>query len=250
MRPKEFPEKITISAVSYLNTKPFLFGIEKVMNKNDIELSVDIPSECANKVINGRADVGLVPVAVLPLLKGYRVITEFGIAANGKVASVLLFANCDLHNISEIMLDYQSRTSVELVKILAKEKWNISPEWTHATPGYEQEIGGSKAAVVIGDRSFHLKGHYKTEVDLAEEWKSLTGLPMVFAVWVANDNVSNKFVHQLNEAFIYGIENTALVVKNLKDDCGINLSEYYTTYVKYQIGKDEKKAIELFISKI
>src|SRR4051812_36736309 len=125
-------DKIKISIVSYLNSKPFVYGIEHSDLLNEIDLQQDIPSVCAQKLIDGKVDIGLIPVAVLPLLKEKYIISDYCIGAVGKVASVMLYSDVPLDRISSVLLDYQSRTSVTLVKVLAKNFWKISPEWISA----------------------------------------------------------------------------------------------------------------------
>ncbi|HTF05926.1 MAG TPA: menaquinone biosynthesis protein, partial [Bacteroidia bacterium] len=177
--------------MSYLNSKPFIYGLEKLPPK-DCELSLDIPSECARKLLSGEVEIGLVPVAVLKSMPQYHIISDYCIGAVGKVDSVKLYSEVPLEKIDEVLLDYQSRTSVALVKILAKELWKINPRWSPAQEGFETEISGTKAAVIIGDRTFSLpgpkdssRGKYSYEYDLSEAWFTLTGLPFVFAVWAS-----------------------------------------------------------------
>ena len=132
--------KIKLSVVSYLNSKPFIFGLEKPWMKEHIELELDIPSVCAMKLLTGKVDVGLVPIAILPELKEYHLLTDYCIGANGDVNSVLLVSQVPLESISRVLLDYQSRTSVLLTRVLAKRFWKINPEWEAAEADYESTI--------------------------------------------------------------------------------------------------------------
>src|SRR5687768_5763961 len=174
-----------ISAVSYLNTKPFIYGIEKVLDPKLYSLQLDIPSVCAEKLVSGQADLGLVPVAVLPQLKEYYLVSDFCIGAVGAVDSVMLYSFVPLGEIEEVLLDYQSRTSLLLARVLAKEYWKICPRWVNAGEGFENDIRDRTAAVVIGDRTFSLSGKFPFQYDLSAEWHKMTGLPFVFACWVA-----------------------------------------------------------------
>src|SRR2546428_3316192 len=117
--------KIKISAVSYTNTKPFLYGIEQsgILTKNIIDLSLDIPADCAEKVIDGRADVGLIPVAALLKLPYYEIISDYCIGANGAVNSVFLFSTKPINEVKTIRLDTESRTSNNLAKLLIINYW-------------------------------------------------------------------------------------------------------------------------------
>ncbi|HNF48735.1 MAG TPA: hypothetical protein PLF48_05095, partial [Chitinophagales bacterium] len=110
-----------LSAVSYLNTKPFLYGLEHAAIADETEISLDPPAVTAEKLIHNEVDIALIPVAVLPLLKQPKIISPFCIGSNGKVATVCLFSDVPLEEIETILLDYQSRTSVQLVQILCRE---------------------------------------------------------------------------------------------------------------------------------
>jgi chorismate dehydratase len=149
-------QRIKVSAVSYINTLPFLYGINNSEIKDQLDLSLDIPSDCAKKLLSGEVDIGLVPVAILPQLKEYHIISDYCIGAVGDVDSVALYSDVPLDEIESVYLDYQSRSSVNLVKVLAKEYWHISPTWNDTTDGYENKIEGNIAGVIIGDRTFNL----------------------------------------------------------------------------------------------
>src|ERR1035437_2307974 len=161
---------LRISAVSYVNSKPFIYGIQHGGFLKDYSLSLDIPSVCAKKLRTNQVDIGLAPVAIIPELKNYFILPDFCIGANGPVMTVMLYSEVPLKEIKNIFLDYQSRTSIMIVRILAKYFWKISPNWTQATIGYEANINGPTAGVIIGDRNFSLSGKFKYVYDLSEEW--------------------------------------------------------------------------------
>ena len=120
-------KKVKVSVVSYLNSKPFIFGLQQSHIINDIDLSLDIPAVCAQKLLEDKVDIGLIPVATIPLLKEKYILSDYCISAIGKVASVLLYSEVPLEKIEKVILDYQSRTSVQLVQVLAKHFWKIKP---------------------------------------------------------------------------------------------------------------------------
>ena len=204
--------KVKISAVSYLNTLPFLQGIKGSPLLDQIDLSLDIPSDCAKKLMENEVDLGLVPVAIFPQLKEHYIVSDYCIGANGKVDTVALFSEVPLNEIKSIYLDYQSKTSVNLVQVLAREYWNINPEWINTEVGYEEKISGTTAGVIIGDRTFNLSKTYQYKYDLAEAWKEFTGLPFVFACWVANKKLPAEFIESFNAALKIGVDDIALVV--------------------------------------
>ena len=245
-------EKIRISAVSYLNSLPFVYGLNHSALKNECDISLDIPSVCAEKLISGKVDVGLIPIAAISQVSNAHIISDYCIGANGKVKTVCLFSEVLLTEIKTILLDYQSRTSVMLVKILAKEYWKINPEFVNAEAGFEQNIKGTTAAVVIGDRAFSLSfGEGRGEAfDLAEEWKKFTGLPFVFACWVANKKLPATFISDFNNALKNGLDNIDKTLEEFPPSI-ISTAEakkYLTENISYELDEEKKRAMKLFIA--
>jgi len=242
-------QTIKISAVSYLNTKPFIYGIEQDGFLQNCFLELDIPSVCAARLISNEVDVGLVPVAVIPLLEKYEILTDYCIGADGPVGSVVLYSEVPLNKIEKIMLDYQSKTSVALVQLLAKKFWGIAPEWIKAGPNYEQQIGGTIAGVVIGDRTFDMTNKFRNEYDLAQEWKKHTSLPFVFACWVANKNLPDEFKNSFNKAVKYGVDNRETVAKKLQQEKKYNtdITNYFNNCISYQLDDAKREAMNLFL---
>lgn len=240
--------KIKISLVSYNNTLPFLYGLQNSRIIEKIDLSPDYPAICADKLIKNEVDIGLIPVAVLPELKDYRIISDYCIGAEGEVASVLLLSDCELESIKKIHLDYQSRTSVKLVKILAGEYWKINPGWKNTKQDFEKKTGKNEAAVIIGDRAFKYRNNFKFSYDLSAEWKKYTGLPFVFAVWAANKSLDENFIAEFDKSLKSGIENIDKVVKNYSSE--IDLYKYLSQNIDYDFNERKKQALNLFLSKL
>ncbi len=242
-------EKIKISVVSYLNSKPFIYGLEHSGILNEIDLQLDIPSVCAQKLIDGKVDLGLIPVAVIPKLSEKFIVSDYCIGAEGKVASVMLYSEVPLHQIKTILLDYQSRTSVTLVKVLAKEYWKINPQWAATETDFENSVSGNVAAVIIGDRTFGLENKYAYAYDLSEEWEKFTQLPFVFACWVANKKLSEQFIACFNQALKYGLNHRHLLIEELnsKKNYPTDIGVYLTQSIKYNFDDRKKTALELFM---
>lgn len=198
-------QRIRVSCVSYLNSLPFIYGLQQHPISEQIELTTDIPSSGARKMIDGTADLGLLPVAVLPMIPKAIILKPYGIGADGDVRSVMLFSEVPLDEIETILLDYHSRTSVLLVQKLANQFWKIAPQFLPAQPGFETEVKGNVAGLVIGDRALAMHGSFHYSYDLSLEWKKFTGRPFVFACWVANRPLENDFVNAFNEALGYGL---------------------------------------------
>ncbi len=241
---------IKISVVSYLNSKPFIDGLERSGLLNEIDLQLDIPSICAEKLIDGKVDIGLIPVAVIPLLPEYHIISDYCIGAEGKVASVCLYSDVPLNEITSVLLDYQSRTSVTLVKVLAENFWKIHPQWIKAGTSYEKNVGGTTAAVIIGDRTFGIENKYKYTYDLAEEWQKFTGLPFVFACWVANKKLPETFITSFNSVLKSGLDNRPALIARLKATNLYNtdIDAYLNKSISYDFTTAKKQALELFLN--
>jgi chorismate dehydratase len=241
--------KIKVGAVSYLNTKPLIYGFEKGMMRNELNLLFDFPSNIARKLLNDEIDIGLVPVAALPAMKEHYIVADYGISCDGAVASVCLFSDVPLVEIKTVLLDYQSRTSVALLKILLKEHWKITPELIAAEKGFEQNISGSTAGLVIGDRAFKQIPVSKYHYDLGVAWKEMTGLPFVFAAWVANKKLPADFITSFNKATAEGMKHIDEIVAQNKFD-GYDLHQYYTQNIIYLVDENKLKGLELFLQKL
>ena len=152
--------KYKVSAVEYLNTIPFIYGINNSEISNQIELLLDFPSECARKLSKNEVDIALVPVAILKKNPEFKIVSDFCIGSNGKVDTVCLYSETPLEEIEKIYLDYQSRTSVELLRILCREHWKVSPKFKNSEKGFENKIEGRTAALIIGDRAFSANKKY------------------------------------------------------------------------------------------
>lgn len=242
--------KVKVSVVSYTNSLPFVYGLENYEGEKNFELEKDIPSLCANKLVNDKVDVGLVPVAVIPELKEHYIISDYCIGADGEVASVLLLSDVPLNEIKMVLLDFHSRTSIQLVQVLSRNYWKIAPIWKKTTENFISHISGTTAAVLIGDRTFALKGKYKYAYDLADEWKKFTGLPFVFAAWVANKKLPEVFLTSFSNAIHFGIANKEEVIRllNQKQIEGFDAAHYLNQNISFELNSAKKKGMDLFLS--
>jgi len=243
--------KYKVTAVSYLNTKPLLYGIFKSDIAKKIDLQLDMPSVCAQKLKDGRADLGLVPVAIIPELATPHIISDYCIGTVGAVKTVCLYGDRPIEEWTAVYLDYQSRTSVELTKFLLKEHWKLKPQLLAAQPGYESAIGGTTGGLVIGDRTVGLEEQFPYVYDLGEAWMVHTGLPFVFAAWVSNRPLDEDFVTEFNLALQVGLAAIPELIYLLPvSQKGFNLQEYYTKYISYRLDDAKRRALSLFLSLI
>ncbi|MEZ5015759.1 MAG: menaquinone biosynthesis protein [Flavipsychrobacter sp.] len=241
--------KIKVAAVSYLNTKPLLYGIERSQIRTEMELLLDYPSQLAEQLMSGAIDMALLPVAVIPDIPNARIVSDYGIAADGVVASVSIFSQVPLEQIETLYLDYQSRTSVRLAQLLFEKHWKQTVEYKPATEHYIDYINGTTAGVIIGDRAFKQQDNFEYIYDLSEAWKAYTGLPFVFAAWVANKDLPTEFLEAFNKANALGLSNIdAIVEDNPFPYC--DLKKYYTDNIHYYLDEDKKKGLQQFLELI
>ena len=242
-------DKTRVSIVSYLNSKPFLYGLRNSGITDQIEISIDIPSKVASKLRHGATDIGLIPVGALSDLGQFNIIGDHCIGAHGNVRTVVLASDVPLSDIDTILLDYESRTSVLLVRVLARFFWGREFTYRQTCIGYENKsIGGSTAGVVIGDRVFNVEKKYLYTIDLSEEWVKCAGLPFVFAVWVSNKNVSEQFQKDFNHALDYGIKNISEIVRLERENYpDIDIQDYFFRNLNFMLDENKKAGMNKFI---
>lgn len=236
--------KIKISAVSYTNTKPFLYGIEHSAILSQIDLSLDIPSDCAAKVIDGTVDLGLIPVAAIPHVPNANIISDYCIGSVGAVNSVFIFSEVPAAQIKTVRLDRESRTSNNLAKVLLKFHFKQEVTFTTAADAVTDAI------VLIGDRTFGKKDNYAFVYDMGEEWMKFTGLPFVYAAWVANKEIPGSFVEEFNAALKAGLASRAEVLKTLPERADFDLEDYLMHKLDFELTAKKREALSLFLSYI
>ena len=238
-----------ITAVSYLNTIPFVYGL-KHADSLRAELLLAPPADCARNYIEGKADIALLPAAVVPQLKDTNIVTDYCIGPVGAARTVTVLSNELISAIKRIWLDPHSRTSVQLCGYLAQHKWHIAPEWL-AMADYKivdtpQE---GDAYLLIGDKVFGYEGRFKYVYDLAVEWRELTSLPFAFAVWVARKGVSYEVIDALQHALTFGVEHIWEAIVELGytgNDGGITAYEYLTRNIDFILDDEKHKALKKF----
>lgn len=244
-------QKIKATAVSYLNTKPLLFGLVQAGMDKELDLELNIPSECARKLAAGEVDLGLVPVAVIPELPQAYIVSDFCIGTVGAVETVCIYSQRPIEELTEIYLDFHSRTSVELAQILMKEYWQLSPHFLPSSEGYINKINNTTGGLVIGDRTIGLEKRFKYVYDLGEVWQRHTGLPFVFAAWVSTKPLSDDFIQRFNEALQMGVDQIPQLMYLLPSPHpDFNLEKYFTDYISYDLDDDKKRGLQLFLKKL
>lgn len=161
-----------------------MWGIEHGAQSDIFDITYALPSECADQLSSGDADIGIVPVIEMARQK-LDYFRSTGIACRGAVRSILLVSKVPLREIRTLATDTGSRTSVMLSRIILAEKYGVQPKLISRRAELAPMLGEADAALVIGDAALHLDPAtlpFET-LDLGLEWTQMTGLPMVFAVW-------------------------------------------------------------------
>ena len=240
---------IKVGAVSYLNTKPLLFGIENSPLRSEIDLTLDYPSRLAAKLANGTLDLALLPVAAISDVPNAHIVSDYGIASEGNVVSVALFSNVPVDETEHVFLDYQSRTSVRLAQLMFAEHWRRNVTYLPAPLNYISDIKGTTAGVIIGDRALEQLDNFKYVYDLSAAWKAYCGLDFVFAAWVSNKKLSAEFITSFNQANKLGLSHLDDVIAAIQFPA-YNLHTYYTENIKYQLDEQKLKGLQKFLSLI
>lgn len=237
-----------IAAVSYLNTIPFIYGIEHADNPIGAELLLAPPAQCAQNFIEGKADIALLPAAVVPQLKDFELLPDYCIGAVGPVRTVMVLSQEPIGECRRLFLDAHSRTSVQLCGWLAANKWHITPEW-YTLEDYTQLRHPEKgdAFLIIGDKVFDHEGLFPYAYDLATEWQEATSLPFAFAVWVARKGTPYELTDRLTDALTFGIEHTYEAVLHYGfDKKPYDAYDYLTRNIDFLFDHEKHKALQKF----
>ncbi len=234
---------IRISAISYLNSIPFLYALKQWKFTDNVEIVTDVPAQCAQKLLENKADVGLVPVAVIPSLPHAEIISDYCIGVEKQVRSVLLLSHKPLREIKTIRADNESRSSVALTKVLLKNYWKMEVKWVD-----NNNSEAVDAEVCIGDKAFVRIHQFPHHLDLAEDWYNYTGLPFVFACWVATRPLPQSFLEEFNAALRFGIEHKYEAALELGGNLLVNgdLMNYLEHNISFDFDAAKKEALQRF----
>ena len=242
---------IKIGAVSYLNTKPLVYGLAD--RTDEVELSFDLPSRLADQLANGELDVALIPSVETFLQDELTIVSDACIACHGPVWSVKLFSRVPFENIQTLALDEGSRTSAALSQILLR-KLNCEPEIRLLGIDVDWKQTECDAVLVIGDRA--MKPHdeiFSHRKDLGEWWADSTGLPFVFAVWAARPGIDcSRLDDILTESRELGLQHVDQIAMESSQVYGLTVdqcSKYLTQNLHYYLGPSEKSGLDLFYDK-
>jgi predicted solute-binding protein len=212
----------------------------------DLELAV--PAECADRLADGRADIGIVPAVELNRQK-LEVIPGTGIACHGPVRSILLISKTPFGEIRTLGTDATSRTSVALSRIVLARKYGVEPQVESQPPHLANMLERSDAALIIGDAALALDpAELPFQVlDLGAEWVEMTGLPMVFAVWAARAGVPRQDPSPFLESLQFGLDHMDNIVRDQHPKLGFSealIREYLTRNIVFELGEREYSGLK------
>ncbi len=234
---------LRVVLVEYHNTLPFLSELNKY--PGEFKVIRKHPSACAQWFSEGKADLALVPLASFLGMENVVRVSDYGIATKGIVRTVKLMSHTGLEHLKKVYLDHQSETSVRLLKIILKKKKFSNIIFERA------EVKGLKlnegeGVLMIGDKVFDHEKDFQFQWDLGEEWKELTSLPFVFAVWVARVGFDKKMEKRLNQIFKIGIDEIQRNIDNWTKLSKFDLSSYFQENIWFEIGENEVEAMEKY----
>ena len=242
-----------MAAVSYLNTTPLVWGFLDGPQKGLLDVDFCVPSECADRVRDGVADIGIIPVVEVAR-QGLDFLEGTGIACDGAVRSILLVSKCPYDEIRTLAADSSSRTSVMLSRVILQKRYGVDPVMVSMPPDLDQMLRDADAALIIGDPALRVDVHalpYRA-LDLGVEWKELTGLPMVFAVWAGRKQILSPELERLFiESCEFGIRNMDRIVefesksRNLPAEF---VREYLTRNLVLRLGEEHYQGMRKFLA--
>jgi chorismate dehydratase len=195
--------RLRISAISYLNTAPLMWDLERGAAGRDFEITYTLPAACARALAEGTADVGIIPAAAYASIPGLVILPDVAIAAQRAVRSILLVSRKPLAEVRSVALDTSSMTSVALCKVLL-EKWlDGRREYRPMAPDLSSMLAECDAGLVIGDPALLIDRSQFHTLDLAEAWQRFTGKPFVFAFWAVREAALKELVPGMDLAEVF-----------------------------------------------
>jgi chorismate dehydratase len=250
-----------VGAVNYLNSKPLVYGLEAL--GSNVRVSYDLPSRLADSLAGGRLDVALVPSVEFFRSPGCSIVSDACVACRGPVLSVKLHFRVPPEEVRRVALDEGSRTSSALTCILLAELYGIRPEWEALPIGCGMEATDADAVLLIGDRAIASREQKDKETrrpgdkeifhevwDLGERWSNWTGLPFVFAMWIARPGLDvEEIAGVLGAARDHGQRQLKQIAERSAPLVGVSRElalRYLRDNLHFKIGNEEREGLRRF----
>lgn len=271
--------KLRISIVQYLNTAPLVWGFTHGPLRGKYDLSFTVPSQCAEALRTGAADIAIIPAIEYQRIPSLVVLPDLAIASKQKVRSLLLVTKKPVREVRSIALDSSSRSTQALTRILCADHWNIAPQFFEATPNLATMLQQADAALLIGDPALRLSvvtennsapgenGEFICSgiaagvphienvhiYDIVEEWKSTTGFPAVLAVWAGrSEAVTPEVVADFAASRDYGVARIAEIAAESVRELNLpqrTLESYLRDNIDFSLDEKNRRGLELYFSK-
>ncbi|RJP69129.1 MAG: hypothetical protein C4532_11185 [Candidatus Abyssobacteria bacterium SURF_17] len=241
---------LRVGSVPYLNARPLVRHLNPAQPPV-MELRFEVPSRLTTLMEGGRLDVALLPSIEYFRSKGYRILPGISLSADGPVQSVCIFSKVPIERIRCLALDDSSRTSVALAKILLKRKLGSLPRLAVCSPDCRLRNIEADAALLIGDAAMRFYSQNAPFImDLGEEWKKLTGLPFVYAMWVVRPGIDTRELEpKLLQARDEGVARIPGIAVEASRELGLSEEvclNYLTNIMKYGLEERELEALRIF----
>jgi predicted solute-binding protein len=268
--------KLRISIVQYLNTAPLVWGFTNGPLQGKYDLSFTVPSQCAEDLRRGRADVAIIPAIEYQRIEDLVILPDMSIASKRQVRSLLIVAKEPLEQVKSFALDRSSRSTQALTRILCAEKWRIAPQFSEAAPDLQEMLRRSDAAMVIGDPALRLslaiegnswpgdKGQTMCQAatvgisgaellyvyDVVSEWRGMTGLPAVLAMWAARrDIVTAEMTGDFIASRDYGMLRIAEICFDAARELELPaaaLESYLRDNIDFSLDEENYRGLQLY----
>ncbi|MDB5171713.1 MAG: hypothetical protein JWN51_486 [Phycisphaerales bacterium] len=249
-RPAPALRRVNVGSVSFLNAKPLIYGLDSL---SSLELTLDVPSRLLDGLVDRRFDVALLPVIDYQRMAGLRLLTAGGIGCDGPTLTVRIFSAVPVEQIELLACDTDSHTSVALARVILAERFGVRPEFTSLRTSVDERRAtpAPVAQLLIGDKVVCEEPQgLPHQVDLGEAWKELTGLPFVFAAWMAREGVDlGSLPADLERAKREGLRHVDEIITRHALPRGWPpgiARRYLTEYLQYDIGPRQLEAVRLF----
>jgi chorismate dehydratase len=250
---------LRISAISFVNTAPLMWDFEHGESAADLrrhfEISYTVPSNCAEQLHAGTADIGIIPVAAYTVIPDLAIVPGVSIAAKDAVRSILLISKVPVERIRNVATDDSSRTSAALVEVFLRKFVGIAPGFNRQEPHLREMLRWHDAALLIGDPALQARTEGYFVYDLAEQWHRWTGRPFVFAFWAMRKAALAEARPEINIARVFqqsrdhGLEHIPQIVAAWAPRLGLpeNLvRDYLTQNVDYSLDQENLEGLRLF----
>jgi cyclic dehypoxanthinyl futalosine synthase len=247
-----------LAAVSFLNTRPITYGLERGLGDDRFDLSFDLPSRCAEALAAGDVDLALIPSAsyagIDPMTADLRAVPGIAIAGFGPVRTVLLVGDVPWNEMTGIALDGASRSSATMLRLLCHDR-GLSPRFHEVA--HDDVLGaahGATGALVIGDAGFAAASAHRHVVDLGEEWRRVTGLPFVYAIWAGRAGVLDADdVALLQQSLADGLAHRGEIARAWAEAHGgppAPYEKYLNENIRYRLGAEELSGVGAFFDRM